>query len=268
MTWRSVRQFRIIAAVGVATLAVTLTVVPAAAHQRAATVHAPTPRDIAAAVAAAHSTTAMRLAESNLRQASHVTTHTVKVGNSGIPAYRLNPAFVRGKKNAPAGVFDYIAVTATASQGTAVTMQVARNHAGHWQVNSVLSGTDEARLAARIPDSDALLYEPQINGWYDLAPQSVTLLQASLPQQPVGRSTPIAAYQRAVQQRYANELPGSTYENQGKIGFTQAGHHHAATAPGINLGLTIGIACAVVLTAFCGGLLLLRRRREGTSTTA
>lgn len=217
-------------------------------------------------MAAAHSQVAISLARSNLRQVSRVNATTLQIGKTGIPAYILDPDFVREIKGAPAGVLDYIAVTAAAPQGTAVTMQVVPDRSGGWHVRSVISGTDEVQLRKQISPDDVLLFEPQINGWYDLGAGKVRLLRASLPQQPVGQWVSLAIYQKQVHSRYADKLPGSTYQRQGKIGFTQhstqADHPRSSAHSGLRLGVEIGVAAIVAVLCLCSAAIIMRRRRK------
>ncbi|WP_027928546.1 hypothetical protein [Amycolatopsis benzoatilytica] len=183
----------------------------------------PSPQDIAAAVRAAGTDRALSFAKSNFRQVDHSDPGRITVAGNGIPVYTLNADFVTGKPDAPAGVLRSIAVTATSASGAKATLRAAPKQAapGGWVVGNVLSGNDEEALSARLRPGSVLLNEPQINGWYDLSPAGVVLLQASLPQTSVGQFVPLADYQRQVHDRYADKLPGSKYQRGGGIGFTQ-----------------------------------------------
>ncbi|GLZ41587.1 hypothetical protein Acsp05_52110 [Actinokineospora sp. NBRC 105648] len=179
----------------------------------------PTPAESVRAVAAANTPQAISFATTNLKQGGQPEPAAVTVAGSGIPVYTLNPDFVRGDPVAAAGRFAYVAVLATADDGRKATLMATQDPRAGWAVTSVLSGDDEHRLLARVPPGGVLLNEPQINGWYALTHTEVTLLQASLPQTPVGQPIPLDDYQRQVSSRYGDKLPGSTYQNNGGIGF-------------------------------------------------
>ncbi|WP_352231542.1 hypothetical protein [Actinokineospora sp. NBRC 105648] len=224
----------------------------------------PSPADFAAAVEAARTPAAIGVARTNFRQVHGVEPKTVAVADHGVAAYVLNPDFVRGVPGAPAGVLQYIAVTATADTGVRATLRANPEGAGHWTVGSVFSGDDEEALSARLGKDSVLLNEPQINGWYELTPSGVVLLQASLPQSPVGTPLPLAEYQRQVQSRYGDKLPGSTYEKEHKIGFTQAEVAPPADRSTAVWWLSAGGLAVLVLAA----VLLRRRYSQRKSTPA
>ncbi|WP_329059996.1 hypothetical protein [Amycolatopsis sp. NBC_01480] len=223
----------------------------------------PSAADLAAAVKAADQPRAVSFARSNFRQVGHAEPARITLAGKGIPVYTLNPGFVAGTAGAPAGVLGAIAVTATADSGAKATLRASRDSAapGGWVVANVLSGNDEEALSAKLQPGSVLLNEPQINGWYDLSPAGVVLLQASLPQSPVGRFVPLPDYQRAVHDRYADKLPGSDYQHRGGIGFTQtAVHTDTGSSVPIVAGLVVLAAAALVVVA-----VVLRRRRRTKS---
>ncbi|MCU1681278.1 MAG: hypothetical protein JWQ81_2017 [Amycolatopsis sp.] len=223
------------------------------------------PAEVSAAVKAAHAPGAISYAKTNFRQNGHPDPATLAVAGSGFVAYTLNPDFVRGIPGAPAGIFDYVAVPVTAPDGRTATIQATVDPADpshSWTVSSVLSGDYEKTLSAKLSPGAALLGEPQINGWYELTGNGVRLLQASLPQTPVGQLVPLADYQRQVHDRYADKLPGSTYQQNGGIGFKQnpAPAAPAPAAPSNTSGyLGIGAAALVVLI---GAVVLVARGRK------
>ncbi len=230
----------------------------------------PSPADYAAALDAARTPAAISYAKTNFRQVHGVEPSAVTVADHGVPAYVLNPDFVRGDPKAPAGVLQYIAVTATADNGERATLRANPETPGNWIVGSVFSGDDEETLSRRLQPGSVLLNEPQINGWYELTASGVTLLQASLPQSPVGTLVPIAEYQQQVRSRYGDKLPGSDYQKGKGIGFTQQDAAAPAPAPAGGLSgtaLTSLIAGAVVLLAFAA-VLLRRRHSQRKSTPA
>jgi hypothetical protein len=179
------------------------------------------PAELSSAVAAARTPQAVSIARTNLGQRGFPEPATVAVAGSGIPAYTLDPGFVRGDPGAPAGRLAYVAVVATAPDGRRATIQATPDPVAGWAVGGVLSGDDENRLGKELPPGGVLLNEPQINGWYALTADGVRLLQASLPQNPAGQLIPLADYQRQVHARYADKFAGSDYQREGKIGFVQ-----------------------------------------------
>ncbi len=219
----------------------------------------PSDGDLAAAVRVAGQPDAIGLARSNFRQVAHIEPRRITMGEKGIPVYTLNPDFVRGVEGAPAGVLRSVAVTATADSGQKATLQAMPEGPGKWIAASVFSGNDEETLSARLKAGAVLLNEPQINGWYELGPDGVVLLQASLPQTPVGKFVPLSDYQREVHGRYADKLPGSDYQRGGGIGFTQA------TPPPADTGIPAGIVAGLITAGVAGvGVVLVvvwRRRR-------
>ncbi|CCH30823.1 hypothetical protein ABZ816_00980 [Actinosynnema sp. NPDC047251] len=229
----------------------------------------PSPEDFAAALDAAKAPAAISFAKTNFRQVHGTEPAAVTVADHGVAAYVLNPDFVRGVPDAPAGVLQYIAVTATADDGKRVTLRADPQETGGWTVGSVFSGDDEETLSRRLRRGSVLLNEPQINGWYELDQTGVVLLQASLPQSPVGTFVPIAEYQEQVRARYGDKLPGSDYQKDKGIGFPQQdAAPPAATAPPGTTGLGWPIAGAAALVVLAAALVVRRRYSHRKSTPA
>ncbi|KZB82957.1 hypothetical protein [Amycolatopsis regifaucium] len=221
----------------------------------------PSADDLAAAVRVAGQPNAIGLARSNFRQVDHLEPRQITMADKGFPVYALNPDFVRGIAGAPAGVLRSVAVTATADSGQKATLQAMLESQGTWVAASVFSGNDEETLSARLRPGSVLLNEPQINGWYELGPDGVVLLQASLPQSPVGEFVPLSEYQRAVHGRYADKLPGSDYQRNRGIGFAQTGSAPAES------GLPVAaVACLIAAGAIVVGaaVFVVRRKRRLT----
>ncbi|MDT7797087.1 MAG: hypothetical protein QOI78_520 [Actinomycetota bacterium] len=199
---------------------------------------------VAAAVTAAHSDRAISFARTNFRRPGQPDPGVITVADTGVPAYTLDPVFVRGDGDGRVAVLEYVAVVARAQDGRTATIQAAPDAQAGWQVGSVLSGDDETRLATRLPAGAVLLDEPQINGWYALSADGVRLLQASLPQTPVGVFVPLANYQRQVHGRYADKQPGSRYQRDGGLGFAQ---HPEPAAAGTSGRWWFGLAVLLVI---------------------
>ncbi|GAA1349891.1 hypothetical protein [Saccharothrix algeriensis] len=244
-------------------LALALPCSPASAREA---VPPPSPADFAAALDAARAPAAISFAKTNFRQVHGIEPSAVAVADRGVAAYVLNPDFVRGVAGAPAGVLQYIAVTATADSGARATLRADRQGAGGWQVGSVFSGDDEETLSKRLRPDSVLLNEPQINGWYELTATGVVLLRASLPQTPVGEFVPLARYQEQVRSRYGDRLPGSSPDRDRGIGFT--GPDAAAQADGGPSAAVVGWSAGGAVLVLALAVALLRRRRHSRGRSA
>ncbi|MCR6489781.1 hypothetical protein M8542_43915 [Amycolatopsis sp. OK19-0408] len=208
----------------------------------------PTTAELTAAVAAAHTPQAVSYARTNLRRPGRPEPAGITVADNGIPAYSLDPAFVRGGGAGPAAILAYVAVVARTDDGRVTTIQARPVLAGRpdsgWRVGSALSGDDEAQLVRRLSPGSVLLSEPQINGWYELGARGVRLLRASLPQSQVGALVPLSEYQHQVHDRYAARQPGLAGPPS-----------HSSSPPWWLFGLA---AAAAVIAVIVG----LRRRRS------
>ncbi|KAB2359063.1 hypothetical protein [Actinomadura montaniterrae] len=131
------------------------------------------------------------------------------------PVYTLNPAFVKGQ-DAPVAVFAYLAVGAHSATGQHATMWLTRRGKG-WTVMNVISGTDEAAYPARA-GGGTVFTEPQINAWYRLKDGRVTGLNPTATTSVGKRGVTVAAYRTLVRTRYADKLPGSSYQRSGRLG--------------------------------------------------
>ncbi|XGP75510.1 hypothetical protein V5P93_003022 [Actinokineospora auranticolor] len=226
----------------------------------------PSSAEYAAALNAARDPSAIGFAKTNFRQVTGADPASVTVADHGVAAYVLNPDFVRGDADAPAGVLQYIAVTATADNGTRATLRATPDAPGTWVVGSVFSGDDEDVMSKRLSPDSVLLNEPQINGWYELRPTGVVLLQASLPQNPVGALIPLAEYQKQVNHRYGDKLPGSDYEKRKGIGFDRTPPAEGWSTAAVVL-TTIGAAVVLAATFFFWRRRYLARHRASATPT-
>ncbi|WP_181773722.1 hypothetical protein [Amycolatopsis pittospori] len=221
----------------------------------------PSADDLAAAVRVAGEPGAIGLAKSNFRQVDRIEPQRITMSGKGVVVYTLNPDFVRGIAEVPAGTLSSVAVTATADSGQKATLQAMPEGPGKWVAAGVFSGNDEETLSARLRPGSVLLNEPQINGWYDLGAQDVVLLQASLPQSPVGKSVPLAEYQRNVHDRYGDKMPGSDYQRNQGIGFAQTGPRPVDSGSPVAI-TAASIAGGVAVLALV--VFLVRRKRRLT----
>lgn len=134
---------------------------------------------------------------------------TVRIAPDAYPVYELSPDFVAGKPGAAPGDFAYFAVPAQASDGRTATLWSVRGADGAWQVGNIASGDVEGEYARKLPAGAQLLHEPQIDAWYAVRDGRVTSLAD-------GKA--VADYQRTVEARYADKLPGSAYARDGEAG--------------------------------------------------
>lgn len=134
---------------------------------------------------------------------------SVRIAPDAYPVYELSPDFVAGKPGAAPGDFAYFAIPARASDGRTATLWSVRGADGTWQVGNIASGDVEAAYARKLPAGAQLLHEPQIDAWYAVDGDRVTSLAD-------GKA--VADYQRTVEARYADKLPGSAYARNGEAG--------------------------------------------------
>ncbi|WP_412542110.1 hypothetical protein R8Z50_06115 [Longispora sp. K20-0274] len=135
------------------------------------------------------------------------------VGDS-VAVYSLNPAFVKSASAAVA-VTDMIATKAVASDGRTASVWTAKQ-SGAWTVVNIAEGAEEVDYALA-GAGGTVFKEPQINAWYVLRGDRVTPLNADA-RGSVGDGVSLAAYQKLVNKRYADKLPGSAYDKAGKAG--------------------------------------------------
>lgn len=175
------------------------------------------------------------------------------------PVYTLNPAFVQGRRDASVAAFAYLAIGAHSATGQHATMWLVRQDTG-WKVMNVISGTDEAAYPARA-GGGTVFTEPQINAWYRLEDGRVTGLNPTATTSVGKRGVTVAAYRNLVRARYADKLPGSSYQRSGRLGgYTPrtgvgTGSGGGGTAP---LLPALG-ACGALAAA--AGIVAARRRR-------
>ncbi|MEA5358456.1 hypothetical protein VA596_02830 [Amycolatopsis sp., V23-08] len=136
---------------------------------------------------------------------------SVRIAPEAYPVYDLSADFVVGKPGAAPGEFSYFAVPVQASDGRTATLWSVRGDDGAWQVGNIASGDVETAYARNLPAGAQLLHEPQIDAWYAVGDGRVTPLAG-------GAAVTVADYQRTVQGKYADKLPGSAYDRDGEAG--------------------------------------------------
>ncbi|MEV6525341.1 hypothetical protein AB0M43_25640 [Longispora sp. NPDC051575] len=146
--------------------------------------------------------------------AARATAAAPRVVGDAVAIYSLNPAFVKSGSAAVA-VTDMIATKAVASDGRSASVWTAKQ-SGAWTVVNIAEGSEEVDYALA-GAGGTVFKEPQINAWYVLRGDRVTPLNADA-RTSVGEGVSLAAYQKLVNSRYADKLPGSAYDKAGKAG--------------------------------------------------
>ncbi|MFD2470007.1 hypothetical protein [Amycolatopsis silviterrae] len=229
----------------------------AATPASAATPAGPSPSDTAAISGVLASPgTAARLAHTKFPGAAPAAAHATRAAadtSTQIPVYEPTAAFISGASDVPAALA-YVASPAHLADGRDATVWTQPSASG-WQVINVASGNDE-QVHAAAAHGGYLLHEPQVNAWYSVNGDTVTVLDGAVSGVPAGTRVTLATYQAELQKRYGDKLPGSTYDKTG------AGGGYAAPAPNTSpdslpvLALALGGTAVVV----GGGVLFLRRR--------
>lgn len=175
-----------------------------------------------------------------------------------VPVYELASGFVTGGSTRVAQLA-FVATEAVSADGQKASVWAARDARGAWNVVNIASGNDETAYTAKAGPGAIAFHEPQLNAWYALRGGQVVPLNG--PAAAIGKSLPVAGYQRLVHQRYADKMPGSAYDKRGTAG----GFGAQAPAPEVNKktdgsgsGLPLILAAGTV-TLF-GGTALQRRR--------
>jgi hypothetical protein len=137
---------------------------------------------------------------------------SVRIEPDAYPVYELSPDFVAGKPGVAPGEFAYFAIPARASDGRTATLWSVRGADGSWQIGNIASGDVESAYARQLPAGAQLLHEPQVDAWYAVRDGRVTPLSEQRP------AVTVADYQRTVEGRYADKLPGSAYDRTGEAG--------------------------------------------------
>lgn len=185
--------------------------------------------------------------------AAHVAGPTVEVD-------LLNPAFVAGQASAPVATPAFWATKAVAADGRTASVWTVRSGSA-WKVVNIAAGADESDYAAKAAagGGGTVFREPQINAWYVLRGGRVLPLDAEAVASVGKHGTSLAAYRRLVHGRYADKLPGSSYDKRGEGG----GYQPSATASHGSDRTTVAAAgaSALGLALAAAGALAVRRRR-------
>ncbi|MFI5534089.1 hypothetical protein ACIA8O_36685 [Kitasatospora sp. NPDC051853] len=143
--------------------------------------------------------------------------------------------------------------------GRNATVMLAPTEGGGWHLAAVRDGDADAAYAGKAGAGTLVFTEPQIRGWYQLRLTTVEPLNDAARQGLDGRpSVSLGDYQKLVKARYADKLPGSTYDTTGmSSGYGPAAEE--GSAPSSATLLVGGTGTALALAG--GGLVLHRRRR-------
>ncbi|GLY40760.1 hypothetical protein Amsp01_067830 [Amycolatopsis sp. NBRC 101858] len=175
-----------------------------------------------------------------------------------VAVYEPTAAFVAGTSDVPAALA-YVAVPARTGDGTTATVWAERQGAA-WTVVNVASGDYEKKYAAAAAGG-YLLHEPQVNAWYAVHGDAVTVLDGSVTGLAAGTTLSVRDYRAALHERYADKLPGSAYDRDG-AGGGYGGRERAVPAadPGDVPVLPFVLGGVLVLVA--GGVVMPRLRRR------
>ncbi|MET8885405.1 hypothetical protein [Streptomyces rubiginosohelvolus] len=211
-------------------------------------------QEVRAAVAAARTPTAVDLARSNLGIPAGEPA-TLRVDGRGTVVHHLAPAFAERGGDLPLAVPGYVAVTAHASDGRAVTLQIARvtpagGGAPRWAAVAAAQDATESDLARGL-EADEVLYEnqgPRGREWYALDEQTLRPLTGGEKSDTAGAVT-IANYTKALRERTATVGPRASGTTADR-----------AQGPSDRLSFLAGVATVVA----AGGFAALRYRRGRT----
>jgi len=248
-------------AMGVAVLAgAAMLTTTGAASAASGPAGAPTPADTAAIEQVTGGPATLgRLAKTTF-PGSHAATAARQTADprTQVPVYEPTEAFVAGKSDVPAALA-YVAVPARTGDGTAATVWAERQGPA-WAVVNVASG-DYERQYAQAAAGGYLLHEPQVNAWYAVHGDAVTVLDGSVTGLAAGSKLSLAEYRTALHERYADKLPGSAYDRDG-AGGGYGGRERAVPAadPGDVPALPFVLGGVLVLVA--GAAVVPRLRRQ------
>ncbi|RKS71747.1 hypothetical protein BZB76_4554 [Actinomadura pelletieri DSM 43383] len=175
--------------------------------------------------------------------------------------YSLSPAFVKGTPNAAVADFVYLAVGAKSASGQQATMWLTKSGKS-WNVMNIISGNDESAYPA-MADGGLVFTEPQIRAWYRVKDGRVTGLNDAA-KTSVGKGMTVGSYQKLVQTRYADKLPGSAYQRSGQLGGYSPTTGVGDRAPDRGAApVLLALGAGGALTA-AAGVAVARRRRLGS----
>ncbi|MEV0375848.1 hypothetical protein AB0I10_40030, partial [Streptomyces sp. NPDC050636] len=200
-----------------------------------------------------------------------------------VAMYEITPDFVSGKtKPTPTGAvrLSYLASEVNGANGHRATAllagqtsasagQKAPDSIGQkWHLAGVQDGNTDIGFAKRTTSDSTVFSEPQIHAWYRLTNGTVQPLnQEAKSSLGAKRTMSLTAYQKLVHGRYADKMPGSTYDRKGLAGGygpAAPAHNAPSATPAHNIPssapMLLGGTGALAL-ALAGGTIGFRGRR-------
>ncbi|MFI1200723.1 hypothetical protein ACH4VR_14950 [Streptomyces sp. NPDC020883] len=199
-----------------------------------------------------------------------------------VAMYEITPDFISGKAKAtPAGALrvSHLASEVNGANGHRATVLLADQTSpstggksspvtgGKWHLAGIQDGNTDIGYANQATSDSTVFSEPQIHAWYRLANGTVhPLNQEAVSGLGGQRPMSLTAYQKLVHDRYADKLPGSTYDRKGLAGGYKlaAPAHNAPSSTPTLLGASGALALALAGGAF-GFRLHRKRTRTRTS---
>ncbi|MFD8062266.1 hypothetical protein ACFXA0_01225 [Streptomyces cyaneofuscatus] len=170
-------------------------------------------QEVRVAVAAARTPGAVNLARSNLGISAGQSA-ALRVEDRGTVVHHLDPAFAERGGRLPLAVPGYVAVTAHAGDGRAVTLQVARvvpagGGGPRWTAVAAAQDATEAGLARRLEGNEVLFEDqgPRGREWYALDDRTLRPLAESRGRSGPPETVTIASYTEALRERAASAGP-------------------------------------------------------------
>ncbi|MEU0664161.1 hypothetical protein [Streptomyces lavendulocolor] len=149
--------------------------------------------------------------------------NSVKVQDP-VPLYEITPAFVSGTDRPTrrtALQLSYLVSRASAPDGQRAAVLLAPGTRGvGWQLAGLRDTDAEAALAEQATDGSQVFAEPQIRAWYRVTKENTVepLNKQAVTGLGGARALPLASYRKLVRARYADKLPGSSYDRKGLAG--------------------------------------------------
>lgn len=179
----------------------------------------------------------------------------------------ITPEFVAGTAQpvaAEAIKLNAALAEVTFADGRRATAILAPTDTTGWHLEAVEAGDDEVTLASKGDAETTVFSEPEIDAFYQLSRDTVAPLNDAARQGLGGAdSASLADYQAVVQARYADEGPGSAYDQGGLAGGFKTGAPVRSSSQSSAPMIAGGSSAAALALAF--GAFRLRRRKRITS---
>ncbi|GAA1981994.1 hypothetical protein [Catenulispora subtropica] len=186
-----------------------------------------------------------------------------RIDSATVPVYSLAPAFVADPSAAgtaaPIAQLAFMATDTVSASGSHASVWTARVDGG-WKVVNIASGADETTYTAKAVPGATVFQEPQIGAWYQVVGGRVLPLNDTA-HASVGNGLTLAQYHKLVRSRYADKLPGSAYDREGRAGGFQPQAPGAGSTDSANTGV---MTAGLMLTGFGAagaGVVVWRRSR-------